>query len=107
MRAGNPCFAGGFCGGTARQKRLQRYCSGIGHAMTAPVCPVCRMSPASVRGPWGTSSVCCSRVPRVEKPRRCAECGATSPRPERMPAGWRDQLVAGAHVFTCSKGCRP
>lgn len=38
--------------------------------------------------------------------RVCIACSATSPHRTPMPPGWRDHLVDGAHVFTCSASCR-
>ncbi len=59
----------------------------------------------ATHGPWGKSDVCCSPRPTVAPVRECA-CGALSDSTKPMPLAWRDHLVGGEHVFTCSELCR-
>lgn len=43
---------------------------------------------------------------RPSGPRECAACHALSDRRVAMPEGWKDHLVDGQHLFTCSALCR-
>lgn len=66
--------------------------------------PWCGEHERSVRGPYGTSSTCCSSD-TVSRTRECA-CGALSDRMKPMPAQWSHHMVDGQSIFTCSTLCR-